>query len=42
LLYKSYGHRLQLFIDRWFNVLAVAFVVLLLLGFWGVGQLGNH
>jgi membrane protein YqaA with SNARE-associated domain len=36
-LYKKYGDRIQKFIDRYFNILAVAFVVLLVLGFWAVG-----
>ncbi|MDF1544764.1 MAG: VTT domain-containing protein [bacterium] len=33
LLYKKFGDRIQTFIDRYFNWLAVAFVVLLVLGF---------
>jgi membrane protein YqaA with SNARE-associated domain len=32
-LYKKYGDRIQHFIDRYFNLLATAFVVLLILGF---------
>ena len=33
LLYKRYGDRIKLFIDKYFNLLAVAFVILLILGF---------
>lgn len=33
LLYKRHGDRISRFIDRYFNILAVAFVVLLILGF---------
>ena len=33
LLYKRYGERIKQFIDRYFNWLAIAFVVLLVLGF---------
>jgi membrane protein YqaA with SNARE-associated domain len=36
MLYKRYGDRIKTFIDRYFNFLAVAFVVLLILGFWVV------
>lgn len=39
ILYKKYGDRIKEFIDRYFNILAIAFVVLLVLGFWAVGQL---
>ncbi len=34
LLYKRYGSRIQEWIDRYFNFLAIAFVVLLALGFF--------
>ncbi|MBU0982627.1 MAG: DedA family protein [candidate division Zixibacteria bacterium] len=37
LLFERYGTRIQQFIDKYFNLLAVAFVVLLLLGFYVVG-----
>ncbi len=33
------GPRAKKFIDRWFNLLTVLFVVLLILGFWVVGRL---
>jgi membrane protein DedA with SNARE-associated domain len=33
LLFEKYGRRIERFIDRYFNLLAVAFVVLLILGF---------
>lgn len=33
LLYEKYGDRIKKFIDRYFNLLAIAFVVLLVLGF---------
>ncbi|UCE25877.1 MAG: DedA family protein [Candidatus Zixiibacteriota bacterium] len=38
-LYRKYGDRIKLFIDRYFNVLAVAFVVLLVLGFMSLNLL---
>ena len=41
LLYEKFGERIQQFIDRYFNILAVAFVVLLGLGFWAIGLLGG-
>jgi len=34
LLYKRYGSRIQEWIDRYFNFLAIAFVILLALGFF--------
>ena len=37
LLYQRYGDRIKTLIDRYFNYLAVAFVILLILGFWSVG-----
>ncbi len=39
MLYRKYGDRIKLFIDRYFNVLAVAFVVLLILGFMSLNLL---
>ncbi len=36
-LYKRYGDRIKDAIDRYFNILAIAFVILLVLGFWAVG-----
>jgi membrane protein YqaA with SNARE-associated domain len=36
-LYKRYGDRVKDIIDRYFNFLAIAFVVLLVLGFWAIG-----
>jgi membrane protein YqaA with SNARE-associated domain len=36
LLYKRYGDRIKHFIDRYFNLLAVAFVILLILGFLSI------
>jgi membrane protein YqaA with SNARE-associated domain len=36
LLYKRYGDRIKQFIDKYFNLLAVAFVVLLILGFLSI------
>ena len=36
-LYKKYGDRIKDVIDRYFNILAIAFVVLLVLGFWTIG-----
>ncbi len=38
-LYKRHGLKLKMFIDRYFNLLAIAFAVLLVLGFWVVGQI---
>ncbi len=37
MLFERFGPRIQAFIDRYFNLLAVAFVVLLVLGFWVLG-----
>jgi len=39
LLYRKYGDRIQQFIDKYFNLLALAFVVLLILGFVAVGMI---
>lgn len=39
LLYKRYGQRIEVFIDRWFNWLAIAFVVLLIGGFVLIGSM---
>lgn len=36
MLYKKYGDRIKEFIDKKFNYLAIAFVVLLILGFWTI------
>jgi len=36
-LYKKYGDRIKRFIDRYFNILAIAFVILLMMGFWAIG-----
>ena len=33
LLYRRHGERIKEFIDRYFNALAIAFVILLILGF---------
>ena len=38
-LYKKHGDRIKLFIDRYFNLLAIAFVVLLILGFLSLNLL---
>ncbi|MFZ5981738.1 MAG: YqaA family protein [Candidatus Zixiibacteriota bacterium] len=42
LLYEKFGNRIRNFIDRYFNYLAVAFVVLLALGFWIISLLGSE
>jgi membrane protein YqaA with SNARE-associated domain len=39
LLYRKYGDRIRQFIDKYFNLLALAFVVLLILGFVTVGMI---
>ncbi len=39
LLYKKYGNRIQEFIDKYFNWLALAFVVLLIAGFMAIGMI---
>jgi membrane protein YqaA with SNARE-associated domain len=39
LLFEKYGPRIERFIDRYFNALAVAFVVLLVLGFVSISYL---
>lgn len=36
LLYKKYGDKIKIFIDKYFNYLALAFVILLILGFWAI------
>lgn len=36
LLYKKYGDKIKVFIDRYFNYLAIAFVILLVLGFYAL------
>jgi len=41
-LYKRYGDRIKDIIDRYFNILAIAFVVLLVLGFWAIGLLKEN
>ena len=35
-MYKKYGNKIQEFIDKYFNLLAMAFVVLLFLGFFAL------
>lgn len=42
LLYKRYGNRIQEWIDRYFNFLAVAFIILLVLGFMALKLLKGH
>jgi membrane protein YqaA with SNARE-associated domain len=42
LLFEKYGSRIQAFIDRYFNVLALAFVVLLVLGFLVLKLIGGE
>ncbi|HUV31756.1 MAG TPA: YqaA family protein [Acidobacteriota bacterium] len=39
ILFDKYGERIRSFIDKYFNLLAVAFVVLLVLGFMSLGFL---
>jgi len=39
LLYKKYGNRIKDFIDKYFNYLAISFVLLLVLGFWAISLL---
>jgi len=41
LLYKKFGSRIEQFIDRYFNPLAIAFVILLVTGFWIIRLMGN-
>jgi membrane protein YqaA with SNARE-associated domain len=41
LLFEKYGPRIQRFIDRYFNLLAAAFVVLLVLGFMALRLVGG-
>lgn len=36
LMYKKYGNKIQEFIDKYFNLLAIAFVLLLFLGFFAL------
>jgi len=42
LLYRRYGTRIQTFIDRYFNLLALAFFVLLALGFYTISLIKGH
>lgn len=42
LLFDRYGERIREFIDRYFNILAVAFVVLLVLGFLSLKWMGGN
>lgn len=39
LLYRKYGNRIQVFIDKYFNLLAIAFVILLFMGFLAIGMI---
>jgi len=41
LLFDKYGTRIQEFIDKYFNALAIAFVVLLVLGFFSLKLIGG-
>lgn len=41
ILFEKHGPRIERFIDKYFNLLAVAFVVLLILGFWSLKLLGK-
>lgn len=41
-LYKKYGNRIKEYIDKYFNILAIAFVVLLVLGFWAIGLIKGN
>ncbi|MBU8934710.1 MAG: DedA family protein [candidate division Zixibacteria bacterium] len=36
ILYRRYGDRIKTLIDRYFNYLAIAFVILLVMGFWAM------
>lgn len=40
-LYKKYGDRIKQIIDRYFNLLAIAFVILLILGFLSLRLIGG-
>ena len=42
LLYEKFGRRIERFIDKYFNLLALAFVVLLILGFLSIKLLGGE
>ena len=42
LLYRKFGNRIQLFIDKYFNWLALAFTVLLILGFVAIGIMSKN
>lgn len=41
-LYKKHGDRIKQIIDRYFNMLAIAFVVLLILGFFSLRLIGGE
>jgi len=42
LLYEKFGERIERFVDRYFNLLAVAFVILLVLGFMSLSLLKGN
>jgi len=42
IFYKKYGIRIKDFIDRYFNLLAITFVILLILGFISIRFLKGH
>ncbi len=42
ILYKKYGNRIKEFIDKYFNYLAIAFVILLILGFMSIKYLKGN
>ena len=41
LLFEKYGEKIKNFIDRYFNLMAVAFVILLILGFMALSLMGK-
>lgn len=42
LLFDKYGDRIKRIIDKYFNSLAIAFVILLMAGFWVIKLLGGN
>ena len=42
LLFDKYGDRIKQIIDKYFNLLAIAFVILLIAGFWAIKLVGGN
>jgi membrane protein DedA with SNARE-associated domain len=42
LLVSFFGPKVEPFIKKYLGLLTLAFVILLVAGFWAIGQFGNH